>query len=102
MIAPIERRRTEIGALCRRYNVRRLDLFGSAARETDFTDASDVDLLVEFDDRRPAPSLHDFLEFRDALSRLIGRQVDLTMDGAVRNPYLRAAIDRSRLALHGA
>jgi predicted nucleotidyltransferase len=102
MIAPIERHRAEIGALCQRHNVRRLDLFGSAARETDFTATSDVDLLVEFDDQRGEPSFHDFLEFREALSRIIGRHVDLTMSGAVRNPYLRAAIERSRLSIHGA
>jgi predicted nucleotidyltransferase len=35
--------------LCRRYGVRRLDVFGSAARGADFDVAtSDVDFLVQF------------------------------------------------------
>jgi hypothetical protein len=102
MIASIEHRRAEILALCRRYNVRRLDLFGSAARETDFTTASDVDLLVEFEQDRGPPPFHDLLAFRQALMDIVGRRVDLTMAGAVRNPFVRAAIERSRQPIYGA
>jgi hypothetical protein len=37
MLPLIESRRTEIAELCRRFLVQRLDVFGSAARVTDFT-----------------------------------------------------------------
>jgi uncharacterized protein len=47
MLPLIENRRAEIAELCRRFRVRRLDVFGSAARGGDFDPArSDVDLLV--------------------------------------------------------
>lgn len=50
MLKLIEARRTEIADLCRRFHVRRLEVFGSAARGTDFDPArSDVDLLVTYD-----------------------------------------------------
>lgn len=101
MIDLIERHRAEVGALCRRYHVRRLDLFGSAARETDFNDTSDVDLLVEFDAAHSPPAFRDFLALRQALSDLFGRDIDLTMAGAVVNPFVRASIERSRRPLHG-
>jgi predicted nucleotidyltransferase len=53
----IERQRAAIGELCRRHRVRRLDLFGSGARATDFDPArSDVDFLVEFDTTESAPT----------------------------------------------
>ncbi len=43
-------KREELAALCRRYDVVRLEVFGSAARGTDFDPAtSDADFLVEFD-----------------------------------------------------
>jgi predicted nucleotidyltransferase len=46
----IDQRRPEIAALCRRYAVRRLEVFGSAALGTDFDlAASDADFLVDFD-----------------------------------------------------
>ena len=44
MIAEIARHRAEFAALCRRFGVRRLDVFGSGARETDF--APDVATLI--------------------------------------------------------
>lgn len=34
--------------LCERYDVRQLDIYGSAARQHDFAASSDIDLLVEF------------------------------------------------------
>ncbi len=102
MIPTVSEHRAEIAALCRRFHVRRLDLFGSAAREDDFTGSSDIDFLVEFETNPTSPALADYLDLRNALTSLFGREVDLTMAGAVRNPYLRASIDRSRVPLHGA
>jgi uncharacterized protein len=47
MLPFIEAQRSAIAELCRRFHVRRLDVFGSAARGTDFDPSrSDVDLLV--------------------------------------------------------
>lgn len=100
MIAAIANHRAEIAALCRRFHVRRLDLFGSAAREIDFIDASDLDLLVAYEADHAPPALADFLALREALAALFGRKVDLTMDSALRNPFLHAAIARSRCLLH--
>ena len=42
-----------------------------------------------------------YFDFRDALSHLLDREVDLVSVNAVRNPYVRASIDRSRELLHG-
>jgi predicted nucleotidyltransferase len=97
MIADIELHREELRALCRRFHVRRLDLFGSAARG-DFDPArSDLDFLVEFDSGEPeALSLKTFLRFKESLEALFGRSVDLVEPGAMRNPYLKANIERSR------
>jgi hypothetical protein len=44
----IQEKRADIAALCRRYRVRHLEVFGSAARGDDFDLASsDADFLVE-------------------------------------------------------
>jgi predicted nucleotidyltransferase len=102
MIPALTTHRAGITALCHRFHVRRLDVFGSAAREADFTSASDVDLLVEFEPSHGTPALGEFLGLREALVSLLGRDVDLTMTTAVKNPFLRTAIERSRIPLHGA
>jgi predicted nucleotidyltransferase len=97
MIADIVLHRDEVRDLCRRFHVRRLDLFGSAARG-DFDPArSDLDFLVEFDRGRPeALSFKAFFGFKEALETLFGRNVDLIEPGAMRNPYVKASIERSR------
>jgi hypothetical protein len=73
MLPLIEAHRAEIAELCRRFHVRRLDVFGSAARGTDFDpNRSDVDLLVSYTpDHRP--DIGAYLELRDALADLLGR-----------------------------
>jgi len=98
----VENRRAEISSLCRRFNVRRLDLFGSAARGTDFTETSDLDFLVTYKHDHTPPALGDFFALRDALSALFSRRVDLTIESALRNPFIRAAIEQSRQPVHGA
>jgi hypothetical protein len=64
-------------ALCRRFGVRRLEAFGSAARGNDFSPpASDADLLVEFAPDQ-AVTLDAMLTFHEALEAILGRRVDL-------------------------
>ena len=101
MLPLIEAHRAEIAELCRRFHVRRLEVFGSAARGTDFDPArSDVDLLVSYlSDHHP--DIGAYLDLQDALADLLGRKVDLVMEGAVKNPYVRAGIERSRQPLYG-
>lgn len=99
----IDQRRAEIAALCRRYQVRRLEVFGSAARGSDFdAAASDADFLVSFEPGSDLPPLEQFFGLADALRRLLRRPVDLVESGAVSNPFLRAEIDRAREVVYAA
>jgi predicted nucleotidyltransferase len=83
--------RKKIAALCRKYGVRKLSLFGSAARG-ELSPKSDVDLMVEFKPGE-APSLWDFPEMQDGFSALFGnRKVDITSPEILRNPYRRKTI----------
>jgi uncharacterized protein len=93
----IEQRLPQVKRLCRRFHVRRLELFGSAARDDFDPDRSDFDFLVEFDrGHREALSLKTYFGLKEALEALFGRSVDLVEPGAIRNPYLRESIDSSR------
>lgn len=75
MIAAITSHRDELAELCRRFHVRRLDVFGSAARG-DFDPArSDLDFLVEFSVEDDA--LAHFVDFKEALEAVLARRVDL-------------------------
>lgn len=90
-----------VAALCRRYGVRRLDVFGSAVAG-DFDPArSDLDLLVEFEER-PRGLADAYFGLMDDLERLSGRKVDLITDRSIRNPYFRAAVERQRRPIYAA
>lgn len=98
----IAQHRSGISVICQRYHIRRLDVFGSAARADDFDPAtSDADFLVEF-----APEAHaglsEFFGAKADLEQLLGRGVDLVEPAAVRNPYLLAGINRSRELVYAA
>jgi uncharacterized protein len=97
MIAEIVSHRQELEELCRRFHVRRLDLFGSATGDDFDAERSDLDFLVEFDPRAPgALSFDAFFGLKESLEALFGRSVDLVEANAIRNPYLKASIERSR------
>ena len=99
----IYEKRAEIAKLCRRYHVRNLEVFGSAARGDDFDPAtSDADFLVEFLSDCDIRPLHAYFGFQADLSQLLGRPVDLVDPSALRNPYLRASINRAREVVYGA
>jgi len=83
----IETRRPAIEAICRRFDVQKLEVFGSAARGHDFDPTkSDADFLVTF-----APTadrdLATLLDLKTALSETLGLAVDLIE---------RPAIEQSR------
>ncbi|MEY4266624.1 MAG: hypothetical protein RIS90_1159 [Pseudomonadota bacterium] len=91
-----------ITAICRKYHICRLEVFGSAARADDFDpELSDVDFLVEF---APgvSPGLDSVFGAKAALETLLGRGVDLVETGAVRNPYVLANINRHREPIYAA
>lgn len=89
-----------IAEACRRFHVRRLDLFGSAATGRGFDpDRSDADFLVSFeamDSRQYIDAYHGLLETLEALTN---RPVDLLTDGSIKNPYLRRQIESERRPL---
>jgi predicted nucleotidyltransferase len=90
MLPFIEAQRSAIAELGRRFHVRRLDVFGSAARGTDFDPSrSDVDLLVSYDPDASPPTLTAYFDLQEELTALLGYPVDLVMSSAVRNPYTR-------------
>ena len=97
MHAAIADKREELAELCRRYDVARLEVFGSAARGTDFDpQTSDADFLVEFNPDSGLAPFDQFFDLGEALRDTLGRPIDLVESGTVRNSYLRTAIDRSR------
>ena len=91
-----------ISGICLRFHIRRLEVFGSAARASDFNPAhSDADFLVEFA-RDAQPGLRDFFGAKQALEMQLGRGVDLVESGSVRNPFVLASINAHKETVYAA
>lgn len=83
--------RKALGAICRKYGVKKMSLFGSAARGEMRPD-SDVDLMVEFK-RSSKTTYFDFAQLQEDLSPLFGkRDVHLAGPEILENPFRRKTI----------
>jgi predicted nucleotidyltransferase len=102
MISALANDRERLLALCRKYGVRRLDVFGSAATGDFDERSSDIDLLVDFEDMPFADRADAYLGLLTGLEALFGRPIDLVEVGAIRNPYIRQDIEQSRTLLYAA
>lgn len=106
MINMVEENLAAIRSVCRRYEVRRLELIGSAAREKDFDSThSDVDFLVEFEPGADlGPWLSRYFEFKEELEALLGCEVDLVMAGAAASldPRFSSSAEEDRVLVYAA
>jgi uncharacterized protein len=96
----VDSKRAELQTLCSRLGVRRLELFGSAARQDFDPEHSDLDFLVDLGLSGAVNPLHAFFDLKTQLESLFGRPVDLVSQGSIRNPYVLATIDRDRQLLY--
>lgn len=86
-------------ALCEKYGVRKLEVFGSATSDRFDPARSDVDFVIEFADYGPGIP-ERFFRFADDIEALPGRNADFIFgDKPIKNPYLRESVDESRATI---
>jgi len=102
MIDLIKQNRQTLEALCRKYRVGRLELFGSAAAGDFDRQSSDVDFLVEFLSLETGQAADNYFGLLFDLQDLFSRPVDLVMEGAIKNPYFLEAVKLSREPVYAA
>jgi predicted nucleotidyltransferase len=95
----LEQIRQAAAPACVELRVKRLDVFGSLARG-DATPQSDVDLLVEFDER--GGQLHRrFFRLLHHLEDTLDRKIDLLTPGGLKNPYFLRRVLKERIQIYG-
>lgn len=91
----------KIRALCEKYRVKNLYVFGSILTPR-FNDESDVDLSVNFyPEEDPLVSGDNFINFYIDLQDLFGRKVDLVDESVIRNPYFREELEETKRLVYG-
>lgn len=96
----IEMNIDKITALCKKYKVAKLWVFGSILTPR-FNDDSDVDFSVVFHYDQIQDLFITFFDFIDELQLLLGRKVDLIDETAVKNKYFREELDKTKLLIYG-
>lgn len=91
-----------VGRLCRRFNVQRLDLFGSAAHGGFDPNRSDLDFLVDFQPAALDDYSNTYFGLLEALEELFKRSVDLVVRSAIKNPYFLESVEATRTPVYEA
>lgn len=86
--------------LCSIYHVDKMYLFGSALN-SNFTNKSDLDFLVKFKSIELSGYLENYLNLKEKLKNLFGREVDLLEEQTLRNPILIKSINKSKELIYG-
>jgi len=85
--------------LCKAHKVKELYAFGSIVNGS-FTNASDVDLLVNISEKDPLNRGELLLSIWDKFELYFDRKVDLLTNNSLKNPYLRTEIDKTKKLIY--
>lgn len=83
------------------FNIKRLYLFGSALNDT-FSETSDIDFLVEFNRNGFSGSFDQYFGFKEALEKILDREVDLVCRKSLRNPVFIKEVESSKKLVYRA
>ena len=97
---PLTKHIDQIRKLCSSNKVRTLFVFGSAIRE-DFKIESDIDMVVDIDEKDPLKYSNNYFNLKFQLEQLFNRKVDLLEQHAIKNPHLKERIDQTKMILYG-
>jgi len=97
----VDKQINQIAALCARYGVKELYLFGSALRE-DFGQESDIDFAAVFMRNGVAGSFDQYFNFKAELERLLERPVDIVCPSSIRNSILKREIEETKRLIYAA
>lgn len=92
----IEKNHISLRRLCEKYNVRRLEIFGSAATGEFEAGKSDLDFLVEFDRTEEMNLADQYFGLLEDLQDLFNGDIDLVMTRAMKNPYFIESVNQTR------
>jgi len=96
----IEMNMDKIIALCKKYKVAKLWVFGSILAPR-FNENSDVDFSVIFHYDQIEDLFLTFFDFIEELQSLFGRKVDLVDETAIKNPYFRLELNNTKRLIYG-
>lgn len=97
----IELNMDKIHALCRKYKVKTLAVFGSILTDK-FNEKSDVDFLVNFEDEVTYHTYADnFFDLMHSLGEIFNREIDLVDESEIKNRYFKEEVNETKRLIYG-
>lgn len=90
----------QIKRLCDSSKVRTLFAFGSVTTDN-FKPESDIDMVVDIDDNDPISYSDKYFNLKFQLEQLLRRKIDLLEQKAIKNPYLKQQIEKTKILIYG-
>ncbi len=87
--------------LCKKHRVKHLFAFGSVLTNS-FNSASDIDLLVAFDNVDVQHYADNYFDLKFALQDALNHKIDLVEEQAISNPYFKQTLDSTKQLIYGA
>lgn len=96
----IDKKTQILNALCKKHNVEKLYLFGSATNEN-YNNNSDIDFLVSFNNIELSQYFENYMTFKEKLGKLFKRNIDLVEVQTLKNPILINSINKNKELIYG-
>ncbi len=96
----IDKHMEKLKELCHKYKVSKLYVFGSFVKGN-FTNKSDIDLIVLFEDVKLEDYADNYFDFKYSLEDIFNRKVDLLEEKAIKNPFFKKSIEKTKRLIYG-
>ncbi len=96
----VEKNIDKLNQLCKKHKVAKLYVFGSVLNNN-FTSESDIDFVVTFDKVDLEQYADNYFDLKFSLEDLFGRKIDLLEEKAIKNPFLKKSINKSKQLIYG-
>ena len=89
-----------IKALCVKYSVKTLSVFGSVVHGN-FNSESDIDFLVDFNENDPFKYSDLYFGLKEKLEGLLNRKIDLIEHRGIKNTFFKKELEETKVLIYG-
>ena len=101
MVDLIKNNQQALIALCQKYEVKTMHIFGSASTDQ-FSESSDIDILIAFKELSIEQYTDNYFSLHEELEELFSRKVDLITERSLGNPYFIEGVEKTKQLLYAA
>ena len=91
----------DINRICNLHNVKHLYAFGSVLTSK-FNNDSDIDFVVDFEGVELHKYADNYYDLKYSLENILKHPIDLLEESAIKNPYFKQTLNKTKKLIYGA